>query len=455
VTRAPINQLSPPQLPIPQPRRIAFQPPVLESASVPAYGQLELPSRPEAEVGPADGMTLDDAIDRLLQKNLNLLSLRFEVPMAQADVLTASLRNNPIFYADSQLVPYGHYSNQRPGGQLQYDINVTLQLDVWRKRRARTLVAERAKRATEAQLQDAVRLQIDNLWTAYVDVVAAVKTLEFSETYVRGITALHKLVSDLFQRGQRTEAEVLAVAAQLRQAEIQVREARQSIQKTKNTLALLLDLPPAEAESFQVRSIFYDVRPLPVSTEELNETARDSRPDLASFRLGLQRAQADVLLARRSRYSDVYLLYQPYTLQNNTPLGLKSAYSYAFGVTVALPVYNRNQGNIHRSELNAVQSKYELAGQERQVRYDVVEAVREFDLSRLAVLELQRDVLPASRRVRDAAWRRFQGGFTSAMEYLDAQKDYNEVVRNYRDAVVRHRRAMLDLNTAVGVRVLP
>ena len=32
---------------------------------------------------------------------------------------------------------------------------------------------------------------------------------------------------------------------------------------------------------------------------------------------------------------------------------------------------------------------------------------------------------------------------------------YNEVVRQYRDALVRHRRSMLDLNTAVGARVLP
>ena len=41
------------------------------------------------------------------------------------------------------------------------------------------------------------------------------------------------------------------------------------------------------------------------------------------------------------------------------------------------------------------------------------------------------------------------------LDYLDAQQDFNEVVRQYRDALVRHRRAILDLNTAVGERVLP
>ncbi len=41
------------------------------------------------------------------------------------------------------------------------------------------------------------------------------------------------------------------------------------------------------------------------------------------------------------------------------------------------------------------------------------------------------------------------------LEFLSAQKDFNDRVKDYRDSVVRHRRAMLDLNTAVGTRLLP
>ena len=108
-----------------------------------------------------------------------------------------------------------------------------------------------------------------------------------------------------------------------------------------------------------------------------------------------------------------------------------------------------------RTKLNADQSKIELLNQERQVVYDVAEAVREFDLSRLAVIDTKNEILPASKIVRDSAYRRWQGGETTPLEFLDAQKDYNEVVRNYRDALVRHRRAMLDLNTAVGIRIVP
>jgi cobalt-zinc-cadmium efflux system outer membrane protein len=142
-------------------------------------------------------------------------------------------------------------------------------------------------------------------------------------------------------------------------------------------------------------------------------------------------------------------------MQNNNWQGLKNAYSWTLGVTVSLPVFNRNQGNILRSKLNAEQSKFELVAQEKQVVYDVAEAIREFELSRTSVIEFRKEVMPATTRVRDAAFERWKGGETSALDYLEAQQDYNDTVRQYRDAMVRHRRARLDLNTAVGSRVVP
>jgi cobalt-zinc-cadmium efflux system outer membrane protein len=453
-TRAPINTLSAPQPAVMQISPIT-PPQPLQTANVPQYGELDLPLEEDTEEGPANGLTLDGAINRLVSNNLNLLALKFEVPMAAADVLTAGLRNNPIFYADGQLVPYGHFSNSRPGGQTQYDVNVTQPIDVWRKRKARLIVAQRAKKVTEAQLQDAVRQSIDNLYTAYVDAVAAKLTLRFSQVYSNGLKKLLALTEDLYGKGQAKISDVLAVKARQELAELQIREATEAQRKTLRTLGLLLDIPPREADKIELRASIYSVRPLPTTEEGLVETGMNARPDLLSFRYGLLRADADVVNAKAQRFSDVYLLYQPYTFQNNAFQGLKSAYSWAVGVTVALPVYNRNQGNILRSRLNAEQSKVELATQERQVVYDVQEAIREYDLSRESVVEFRKEVIPAAKRVRDAAFERWRGGETSALDYLEAQQDYNDVVRQYRDALVRHRRAMLDLNTAVGSRVCP
>src|SRR5262249_51166440 len=157
------------------------------------------------EAGAAEGLTLDAAIERLVGQNLGLLALRHEIDQAQADVLTASLRANPVLYADTQFVPYGRFGRDQPGGPTQYDLNITYPIDVSHKRRARTVSAQKAMRVTEAQFQDAVRLQIDNLYTAYIDVVAAEETLRYSRAYAAGITRLLDLNTELLNKGQITE----------------------------------------------------------------------------------------------------------------------------------------------------------------------------------------------------------------------------------------------------------
>jgi cobalt-zinc-cadmium efflux system outer membrane protein len=454
VSRAPISGVNPQAAP---PRREGlpnFRIPALPQAPVPAYGELDLPAGPLV-VGDPQGLPLAETIEIMLRANLNIIALRYEIPMAEADILTASLRANPVFYADTQLVPYGRYSRANPGGQTQYDVNITHPLDVSHKRQARTEVARAAKRSLEAQFQDAVRQQIDNLYTGFVDVAAAELTLTFSEKYLEGITRLLGVNEDLFRNKQISEDPVFALRAQVEQAQLQVREARQAVSRTTRTLSQLLNVPRDRALSVRIRDTLRDDRPLPQGEEELVQTAMQSRPDLAAFRLGLRRAEAEVVSAKRERLSDLYLLYQPYTLQDNRPFGLKSPVSWALGITAPMPIYNRNQGNIARAQINVTQTQVQLAQLERQVQDEVAEAVREFQLSLDAMLEQEREVLPASRKVRDAAYRRWQGGSTSILEFLDAQKDFNDRVRDYRDSVVRHRRAMLDLDTAVAVRLLP
>jgi cobalt-zinc-cadmium efflux system outer membrane protein len=454
VSRAPISALNPQA----GARRSAGQPnfkiPALPTAEVPAYGELDLPEG-SLVVGGENGMNLNDTIDLMIRENLNLIAMRYEIPMADADILTASLRANPVFYADSQLIPYGRYSRANPGGQTQYDVNITHPLDISHKRQARTEVARAARRTVEAQFQDAVRQQVDNLYTAFVDVAAAELTLVFSQTYLKGITRLLQINEELFKGKQISEDPVFALQAQVEQAQLQVREAQQAVSRTTRTLSQMLNVPRNQSLALRIRDKLRDDRPLPQNEEELVQTAMQFRPDLAAWRLGLRRAEAEVVSAKRERLSDLYLLYQPYTLQDNRPFGLKSPLSWAVGLTAPMPVYNRNQGNIERAKINVTQSQVQLAQIERQIQDEVAEAVREFQLSLDAMLEQEREVIPASRRVRDAAFRRWQGGSTSVLEFLSAQKDFNDRVKDYRDSVVRHRRAMLDLNTAVGTRLMP
>ncbi len=80
------------------------------------FGSLALPTREDDE-GPPDGLTLDQAIARLVRDNLDLNSKSFEIPQADADILTAGLRANPILYTDVQCVPYGAFTRRGPAGR--------------------------------------------------------------------------------------------------------------------------------------------------------------------------------------------------------------------------------------------------------------------------------------------------------------------------------------------------
>ena len=114
-----------------QARRQVVAPPRLPPSELPLNVPLQLP---EAEdPGPAEGLTFEAAINRLLQANHDLRIKAHEIPAAQADILTAGLRANPILFASADAVPYGRYSPKRPGSN-DYTVVVVQPFDVNGKR---------------------------------------------------------------------------------------------------------------------------------------------------------------------------------------------------------------------------------------------------------------------------------------------------------------------------------
>ena len=427
--------------------------PNLPPATIPAAGPLSMPPT-EEDPGPADGMTLDQAIDLLIKGNLDLAAKFYEIPQAKADILTASLRANPVFYADTQLVPYGQYTRDRPGGQTQYDVNISYPLDLSGKRKSRTASAIKATKVVEAQYQDAVRQSIDNLYSGYVDLLQARRTIAFSKAAQEGLARALAATQDVVDQGFKKRADVQRIRISLRQSQQQILESQEAYSKAKQALATLLNVPAEQAEAIEPRGTLNYPGVVPPPLPELIAIALNNRPDVISYRLGLGRAKADVQLQLANRFQDVYVLYQPYTLQDNTPFGLKSPTSWALGVTIPLPLYNRNQGNIQRAKLNVNQTNTELDSVIRQAVNDVQLADLEYRTARAAVDRNRDEILPDSTAILKDAQKLFPGEI-DVLDYLAALRDYNENARTLLDSQVRLRRAMLNINTVVGQRVLP
>jgi cobalt-zinc-cadmium efflux system outer membrane protein len=420
----------------------------------PFYGTLELPKE-EIDEGPAHGLTLDQAIELLKERNLDLRAKYLEIPQARADILTASLRANPIFYADTQLVPYGSDSIRQPGGPTQYDVNISMPIDFSHKRQARTAYAARAVDVMEAQFQDEVRLSIQNFYNAYVDVLAAREVVRYVETSVRGLDDYLRTYEALLKQGPATSADVDAARSERDIAAVGLDDAQQFLLQKKRTLGELLNLSPEESEQIELRGTIGDRGPPPPPREELYPIALSCRPDLAAFQLGIQAAEANVKLQLANRFSDAYLLYQPYTFQNNAPYRTESATSWAVGLTVPMPVFNHNQGNILRARINVDQSGVQFRSQQRKIITEVQQALAEYEVSGRITRILRAEVLRGLGRATRARQRLFDEGEATKFAFLDAQRKYNDTAKSYLDSAVRHRRSMLTLNTVVGQRILP
>jgi cobalt-zinc-cadmium efflux system outer membrane protein len=438
---------------VPRPRGVAAPEP-LPVPRAPLYGTLALPTEEDSE-GPPDGLTLDQAIELVVRNNLDLRNRFMEIPQARADILTASLRANPILYADAQLVPYGSFNDRRPGGPTQYDLNISHPIDYSRKRLARIDYASRALKVTEALYQDAVRIEINNCYTTFVDVLAARQILRYARASVAGLDRLQRATEIFYKEYGGSRADVSEVKAQRAIAEVGVLDAEENLRKAKRALALILSLPAEAAETLEVRGTIEDRGPPPPDTDELVRIALSCRPDVVAFRLGLQVAGSGLRLAQANRFQDAYLLYQPFTFQNNAPFGKQSATAWALGITFPMPVYNRNQGNVERARLNLTQSEIQLAGIERRVVTEVQQAAREYEVTRQIIERIRSQILPASVSFRDDRFTLFQKGETNVLTFLQAQRNYNENVKAYHDTVVRHRRGMLTVNTTLGQRLLP
>ncbi len=386
---------------------------------------------PPANPHPADVLTLDAAIDLLL-KEMTRVADRLGVPRARMEALTAAFR---------------------PGGPPQYDINISHPVDFSEKQRARPSTA--AKTVVEAQFQDAVRNAIAELFSAYVDVQEAQERLRSSSANVERWGRLVNETQERAIRGIVPSNDLDLLMSALIGARQTLFNDKITIRHRKDILASMLGLSPDDSRlKKEVEGLRFDQ--LEISADSLIRRALQARPDLAACRLGLTLAEVAFIDAsnRAPRNGRVYLLYQPYTFGDNEATDREVVASWALGVTVPLPVYSRNRGNIERARINLEQTQRQVAALEKAITQEVgercVECERTHAEFRGILITLQRQ-----KRAAQEAQQRDRTGEGEKVDVVNARHDLEKADREYIEFLARHRRSMLALNTAVGVRLFP
>ena len=270
------------------------------------YGSLALPPGPVGE-GPADGLTLDQAIERLIRSNLDLCSKSFEIPQAEADVLTAGLRANPILYSDVQCCPTAaSRSDDREARPSTISTSPTRSTSPTSDGRGRW-----SPIAPSASCRRSSRTP-----SAFESTTSTPSSSRFWRPGRRSARregcggAAGGAGPDAGRRGTGgpTQYRRPAAGGPARGGRVRAsRTPRSSCGPTSRALGALLKIPPAEAERLAVRGSLHDTSQPPASVDALLRLALASRPDLVAYRLGVRRAEADVALAVANRYPDLYL----------------------------------------------------------------------------------------------------------------------------------------------------
>ena len=182
-------------------------------------------------------------------------------------------------------------------------------------------------------------------------------------------------------------------------------------------------------------------------------------------RIIICRSEADIAVARANRFDDALLMYQPYTFYTGIPnVTPRNMLAWALGVTVPLPIYNRQQGNIAKAGAIAAQARTQLAALEKAVEADVRRAIRQHENTLRAVERVKPETLSDEAMAIKPLIKRFEAGGTEQdeqialllqrLQRLISDDDDNQLAK-LDDLKIQHRRSMLKLNTAVGQRLLP
>lgn len=403
------------------------------------------------EAGTAQNGTqigLDQAIDLALAHNHALKATRTLILQNQAQEITANLRPNPTFGADSQFIPIftpGDFSVDELNLTQQFDLGISYLFERGHKRQRRLQAARDQTAVTRAQVTDAERTLAFSVGEQFINVLLAESTLQFAQEDLKGFQGTVDIAQAQFNAGAISEADYLKIKLQLLQFQTDVSSARLAKGQALVALRGLLGYDAVPANYDVVGDLAY--QPLKGSLEDLQAKALRERPDFQAALLGVTAAQSQIQLAKANSQVDVSGTY------DFTHTGAQN--SASIFASFDLPIFNRNQGEIARTRYALTQAQESQAAASDTVLSDVAnayEAVRSND----EVVQLYTsEYLKQAQDSRDISEYAYKRGAASLLDFLDAERSYRAAQLAYRQALASYMTALEQLKQAVGARNLP
>ena len=399
---------------------------------------------------PQAKITLAQGLQEALDKNLNLLAEKHNVAIAEAKIITARLRPNPVlsFSADHQNVLGSTYTLDNGAGPNEYSARIDFLMERGGKRERRVEVAEAVKSVAELQFLNSIRSLVLDVQSAFVDALSAKASLALALENLKALNDIVAVNSTRVRAGDLAQVELIRsrlAALQFRNA---VKQAELRLMTSKNRLQFLLGRTGVSAD-FDIEG---ELRrePLDLGVEPLREQAMRLRPDLLSMLRDQQRSFADLKLQIATAKVD-------YTIGSEYRRQQFPAYSNSLGffVSVPLPVFNKNQGEIERATRENRQFTMRVNAMKGAIGAELEGAWQQYQTSKSLLDSIEKEMLEQAREVRSTMEYSYRRGEASLVEFLDAQRAFNDTMQSYNDARADHARSLFLLDSITGKAVNP
>lgn len=371
-------------------------------------------------------LTFDQAIARALAANPGLRAAALDVAIADGARRQAGLFPNP----ELSFVREG----TRRGSRTQ-TVQLSQVLELGGKRSSRIKLAD-SERSLAAGNLDVARTDLRaDVTTAYFDALAAQERAQLAQGALEVAARAAGAASKRVAAGRVSPLEEDRAGVVQAGARVELAQAQSEWTVALTRLAAYWGETSPTFASVVMPEL--DLAPAPALAEL--ERRLDSTPQLRAARLQVQREEAQVEVDRAQRIPDVTLIVGT---QKDDEIGRSQT---VLGLSVPLPLFNRNQGALQASLSRAEKAKTQLEAERVRLHQELASAHQRAQLAREQVRSMRDEILPAAQRVFDSTVTGYEAGKFSFLDVLDAQRALLSTRTQYIQVLYERYRAIADL----------
>lgn len=382
----------------------------------------------------ARSLSLEDAEKLFLENNLELKAKKAELGKYDAGVIEARLLANPAFKYNVESVENGERETEEV-------YSVSQPIDIVRKRGLRTDVARKKRDAQHLRYEQDILNALAELKQTYYRILY----LRENETSLKSIldtfTDVRQKTGERFRAGDVAEVELLKLTNESKRFLRALESLKAERDVETRRLALMLNVRMDEVtlmDSFTPPS-------LDLSRDELVTKALRKRADIKAASVQVDAAGSALTLSKKEAVS-------PVEIEAGYKRRTGGFDGFAFGVTIPLPLFNRNQGGIAAAKAELEAGRLNLEQLQKKTASEVATLADRaaFISGRLAQLSGQ---LKTSSEITDSARAAYDEGEASIIELLDAVRSERELLIEHNDSVYEYWTILFELEKATGMEL--